>query len=75
MKLTKIVGLLYFAIVITGCANISEEKCREDAKNAFNDFCIKGLLLAPTLDPNEPSYDLPMSSCIRYSYRLSQCKK
>lgn len=61
MKLTKMVRLLYFTIFITGCTNNSEEQCKENAKNSFNDFCIKGLLLAPSLDPKDPSFDLPMS--------------
>ncbi|MGE8779955.1 hypothetical protein ACO2KH_10465 [Leptospira terpstrae] len=31
------------------------------------------LILAPVLDPQEPSFDRVYPSCVRYSYKYSQC--
>lgn len=57
MKLNIVIISLLLLILITNCINESSEKCREDAKRIFIDSCVNMLILAPVLDPQEPSFD------------------
>ncbi|TDY66758.1 hypothetical protein CLV96_3868 [Leptospira meyeri] len=76
MKLRVLIFLFAIHIsILLNCGNNSEEKCKDDAKTRFRDFCIGGLITNPIVNPDGSSLDQIYTECLYNAYKLEQCNK